>query len=359
MPSSCPAATGIVTLRPPTNSHSFKKILEDKLAALLGAGYRSRTSRLEKKRFSTGTAQQRDGGGRRWRGTFLQLSEMEKGEIGKSDGDGGASDTGDFGTPLQVKQAQPSLSPRGLTPLEQKRALRLEMLTRMIEEFHAKHGRRHRGGAKRSRNKVVGLRGPAAPTSATAADPGGQNHDLVREGATAAAGTAGGTDEITPLHICVCCGGEGGRGHGRRCEHVFRRCGFCRVDEVKRVLGIRDPHGRAEGDEHALVNDGRASGAFDAREEAQKEEDEFEWVTDSEEDDPEFQCDSCGRVIEETADRFHCEVCGDHDSCQACFFSSRKAANGQQDLQEGRAGGEHLASHDVTRIMGKPALPDR
>lgn len=44
-----------------------------------------------------------------------------------------------------------------------------------------------------------------------------------------------------------------------------------------------------------------------------EEEDEFEWVTDSEEEDPEFECDSCGRVIEETADRFHCETCGDYD----------------------------------------------
>lgn len=44
-----------------------------------------------------------------------------------------------------------------------------------------------------------------------------------------------------------------------------------------------------------------------------KEEEEFEWVTDSDDDDPEFQCDSCGRVIEETTDRFHCETCGDYD----------------------------------------------
>lgn len=46
---------------------------------------------------------------------------------------------------------------------------------------------------------------------------------------------------------------------------------------------------------------------------ADKEEDEFEWVTDSEEEDPEFECDSCGRVIEDTADRFHCETCDDYD----------------------------------------------
>lgn len=35
---------------------------------------------------------------------------------------------------------------------------------------------------------------------------------------------------------CVCCGSEGGKGHGRRCTHKYRRCGFCRVGEVHRVL---------------------------------------------------------------------------------------------------------------------------
>lgn len=56
-------------------------------------------------------------------------------------------------------------------------------------------------------------------------------------------------NEITTLHgdkcmstvipvsvVCICCGGEGGKGHGRLCEHTFRRCGLCRVQEVERVL---------------------------------------------------------------------------------------------------------------------------
>ena len=41
--------------------------------------------------------------------------------------------------------------------------------------------------------------------------------------------------------------------------------------------------------------------------------------------------------------------------CQACFLS-RKAASEQEDIT-----GEvrrHLPSHDMTRIMGKPAVPD-
>lgn len=45
---------------------------------------------------------------------------------------------------------------------------------------------------------------------------------------------------VKPFHVCVCCGAEGGLGHGRRCLHTFRRCGFCRVEEVQRVLGIQD-----------------------------------------------------------------------------------------------------------------------
>ena len=56
---------------------------------------------------------------------------------------------------------------------------------------------------------------------------------------------------------CVCCGGEGGRGHGRRCEHTFRRCGFCRVEEVRRVLGIRDKRRRESGDTRAQASEGR------------------------------------------------------------------------------------------------------
>lgn len=50
-----------------------------------------------------------------------------------------------------------------------------------------------------------------------------------------------------------------------------------------------------------------------AEEAGRDDEDEFEWVTDSDEEEPEFECDSCGRVIEDTADRFHCESCGDYD----------------------------------------------
>lgn len=46
--------------------------------------------------------------------------------------------------------------------------------------------------------------------------------------------------QVAPVHTCVCCGAEGGPGHGRRCAHTFRSCGFCRVEEVKRVLGIQD-----------------------------------------------------------------------------------------------------------------------
>lgn len=70
----------MAALRPPSDNTSCKKILEDKLAALLGAGFRSRTSRLEKKRSARQAQQQQQNGEiREWRGTFLQLSEIEKG----------------------------------------------------------------------------------------------------------------------------------------------------------------------------------------------------------------------------------------------------------------------------------------
>lgn len=48
-------------------------------------------------------------------------------------------------------------------------------------------------------------------------------------------------------------------------------------------------------------------------EDTENDANQFEWVTDSDEEDPEFECDACGRVIEDTADRFHCETCGDYD----------------------------------------------
>ena len=41
--------------------------------------------------------------------------------------------------------------------------------------------------------------------------------------------------------------------------------------------------------------------------------------------------------------------------CQACFLSHK--ASSEQDDGAGEA--RHLPSHDVTRIMGKPAVPDR
>lgn len=70
-----PAATGIHTLAPPRDE-AFKKILEDQLAYFLGAGFRSRTSRLVAKRTSQKMLPSRRG---RWRGTFLELSGMEMG----------------------------------------------------------------------------------------------------------------------------------------------------------------------------------------------------------------------------------------------------------------------------------------
>lgn len=43
------------------------------------------------------------------------------------------------------------------------------------------------------------------------------------------------------------------------------------------------------------------------------EEDEYDWITDTEENDLKFKCDVCGTVIEDTSDRFHCDTCSDYD----------------------------------------------
>ncbi len=70
----------MATLQPPVDTTGFRATLEDHLAALLGAGFRSRTSRLEKKREAWEVqqqGQQQNGGRRQWRGTFLHLSEVK------------------------------------------------------------------------------------------------------------------------------------------------------------------------------------------------------------------------------------------------------------------------------------------
>ena len=70
-----PAATGIHTLGPPQDD-AFKKILQDRLAGFLGAGFRSRTNRLVAKREASEMQPRRRG---RWRGTLMELSGMEIG----------------------------------------------------------------------------------------------------------------------------------------------------------------------------------------------------------------------------------------------------------------------------------------
>ena len=59
--------------------------------------------------------------------------------------------------------------------------------------------------------------------------------------------------------------------------------------------------------------------SVDVREESDglDEEDEYDWVTDTEEDEPEYKCDACGTVIENTSDRFHCDTCSDYDLVRA------------------------------------------
>lgn len=45
----------------------------------------------------------------------------------------------------------------------------------------------------------------------------------------------------------------------------------------------------------------------------QEDEDEYDWVTDTDEEYPEYQCDVCGRVMSNDTDRYHCEICEDYD----------------------------------------------
>lgn len=44
-----------------------------------------------------------------------------------------------------------------------------------------------------------------------------------------------------------------------------------------------------------------------------EDSDEYEWVTDTDEEYPEYQCDVCGRVMSNDCERFHCHICEDYD----------------------------------------------
>lgn len=166
--------------------------------------------------------------------------------------------------------------------LSKKRSLKLEILNRMIDDFHLKHGRRdNRTGriipiktvhGEGDRDRAGGTREPQAKDMTRFADgaifdkmvEGGENNNV----ATLFPAIAGFSSTSPPLDhipttsspsprpridnkafekggknlvppgalICICCGCEGGKGHGRRCTHKYRRCGFCRVEEVHRVL---------------------------------------------------------------------------------------------------------------------------
>lgn len=220
------------------------------------------------------------------------------------DNDSG-SDDGHVVTGVRPRPAFSSVSP---TPAKstaaQKRALRLEMLTRMIDEYHLKHGRHghQKGNAISVSNQAVGVgndkreeRSARLPprsntnngkASNIARDKVGTKVDDGTSTARMAVGTLpaianpaqashridalrpagrslttessahaserspagdsiekGASDTETLEHVCACCGGDGGKGHGRRCRHTFRRCGFCRVEEVRRVL-FGAEHGR-------------------------------------------------------------------------------------------------------------------
>lgn len=215
----------------------------------------------------------------------------------------------DDGHAVNGIKPRPAFSSGPSTPVKssvaQKRALRLEMLTRMIDEYHLKHGRHgHRkGNAISAGNQAVGVGNdkrkegsarlpphsntnhgkvssiaqdkmgtkiddgtstarmavgtlPAIANLAQAShridirNPEGQSL-MTESSAHASEGSPAGDSiekrvsdtETLEKHVCACCGGDGGKGHGRRCHHTFRRCGFCRVEEVRRVL-FGAEHGR-------------------------------------------------------------------------------------------------------------------
>lgn len=120
-------------------------------------------------------------------------------------------------------------------------------LNRMIDDFHLKLGRHDEGTGrttpvdKGDRVKAKDMATLEDGALCTRMVEGSENNNVVTLFPTIAAPykafEKGGRHTGSPVALtCVCCGREGGKGHGRRCSHKYRRCGFCRVEEVHRVL---------------------------------------------------------------------------------------------------------------------------
>ena len=218
---------------------------------------------------------------------------------------------GDAGTATRPRSSLPPVPPALLskssssTPA-QKRTLRLEMLMRMVDDYHAKHGRHGvntgnataptepgvsndsnegdwSSGPKETRpetretGSTISGGGAAALPAITPSSPGSNNkytNHLTSRSAdenqvntvvgplkaqTSPAASERETQTKTGVaakavaHICLCCGAAGGKGHGRHCGHTFRRCGFCRAQEVSKVLFAAAGHGWGP----AVLNAGR------------------------------------------------------------------------------------------------------
>lgn len=220
------------------------------------------------------------------------------------DDDDSGSEDGNVVTEAKGRSVLSPVSSRSAeSSAAKKRALRLKMLTRMIDDYHSKHGRygnrkgnaisaitpavgagsdrRERGsarlppdsntnngnvsnnardkaetevddGARTARTEAGTLPAIATSTQASSITDNSARRSLTTESSTHSSERfmAGGSieegasdTETLETHLCACCGGDGGKGHGRRCRHTFRRCGFCRVDEVRRVL-FGAEHGR-------------------------------------------------------------------------------------------------------------------
>lgn len=127
---------------------------------------------------------------------------------------------------------------------------------RMVDDYHTKHGRRGVTGNSILTNRdvanggnvgdcsgrpEVGERasiissGTALPAITPFSSPGSTMDVNQPTGRPAAQSETKAVAELK-ARMCLCCGAAGGKGHGKHCEHTFRRCGFCRAEEVRNVL---------------------------------------------------------------------------------------------------------------------------
>ncbi|CAM9232744.1 unnamed protein product [Chrysoparadoxa australica] len=204
-------------------------------------------------------------------------------------------------------------------------------------------------------------------------DQEGRKHDE-RQAALAAKASVG-VPPSDVLQQCTCCGCTKGPGHGSICSHLYGRCKPCMLLKRRQlrhpedfkptrtrgplpsqlpVAGAVVEQAEPEAEAEAVLE--AKAGSSEAEVDGTSSEGDYEWVTDSDDDDPVYMCDACGEHIGPDENRFHCSQCDDIDLCHSCQVSKKmvkgalgvgviRVCQGRRDLcQRGKEGLESEAT---------------